>query len=312
MANINNTLEYIEKKAEAPESFCKECERKYNKKIQKIAKDIADNQEMTIVMLAGPSSAGKTTTAKKLREALADLNIVCHTISLDDFYLNNCDSPRFPDGTPDYETVDALDIACFEKTMNKLLTEGEAQLPEFDFLTGARKPEYNFLKISQSDVIIVEGLHALNPVITKHIPSERILKIYINVSSRINDKNKNIILNKRNMRFIRRMVRDARTRGTKAKDTIARWQSVRNGEESYIFPFQEEADVMFNSALIYELAVLKVYAEPLLFGISKDEPEYQEAKRLLKFLDYFLGISSENIPKNSLVREFVGGSCFKV
>ena len=175
MASLNNTLEYILEMAETPEIFCKECEIKYNSKIQKIAKEIAGSKEKTIVMLAGPSSAGKTTTAKKLREALADMNIVCHTISLDDFYLDNCDSPRFPDGTPDYETVNALDIPCFEKTMNKLLNEGEAELPEFDFLTGARKPEYNNLKISKSDVIVVEGLHALNPVITQSLENENMI-----------------------------------------------------------------------------------------------------------------------------------------
>ncbi len=306
MANINNTLEYIVKKAEAPESFCKECERKYNKKIQKIAKDIADNQAMTIVMLAGPSSAGKTTTAKKLREALADLNIVCHTISLDDFYLNNCDSPRFPDGTPDYETVDALDIACFEKTMNKLLTEGEAQLPEFDFLTGARKPKYNNLKITPTDVIIVEGLHALNPVITKHIPSERILKIYINVSSRIYDKNKNIVLNKRNMRFIRRMVRDYKFRGNSVEETFKMWITVRYGEDAYLFPFKDNADIKINTIHLYETCILKNTAIELLSEVSKDSEFYKESQRLIRNLERFPSINSSVVPEDSLLREFIG------
>ena len=306
MANINNTLEYIVKKAEAPESFCKECERKYNKKIQKIAKDIADNQAMTIVMLAGPSSAGKTTTAKKLREALADLDIVCHTISLDDFYLNNCDSPRFPDGTPDYETVDALDIACFEKTMNKLLTEGEAQLPEFDFLTGARKPQYNYLKITPTDVIIVEGLHALNPVITKHIPSERILKIYINVSSRIYDKNKNIMLNKRNMRFIRRMVRDYKFRGNSVEETFKMWITVRYGEDAYLFPFKDNADIKINTIHLYETCILKNTAIELLSEVSKDSEFYKESQRLIRNLERFPSINSSVVPEDSLLREFIG------
>lgn len=306
MANINNTLEYIVKKAEAPESFCKDCERKYNKKIQKIAKDIADNQAMTIVMLAGPSSAGKTTTAKKLREALADLNIVCHTISLDDFYLNNCDSPRFPDGTPDYETVDALDIVCFEKTMNKLLTEGEAQLPEFDFLTGARKPQYNCLKITPTDVIIVEGLHALNPVITKHIPSERILKIYINVSSRIYDKNKNIILNKRNMRFIRRMVRDYKFRGNSVEETFKMWITVRYGEDAYLFPFKDNADIKINTIHLYETCILKNTAIELLSEVSKESEFYKESQRLIRNLERFPSINSSVVPEDSLLREFIG------
>ena len=306
MANINNTLEYIIKKAEAPESFCKECERKYNIKIQKIAKDIADNQEMTIVMLAGPSSAGKTTTAKKLREALADLNIVCHTISLDDFYLDNCVSPRFPDGTPDYETVDALDIACFEKTMNKLLTEGEALLPEFDFLTGARKPQYNKLKITPTDVIIVEGLHALNPVITKHIPSERLLKIYINVSSRIYDKNKDIILNKRNMRFIRRMVRDYKFRGNSVEETFKMWITVRYGEDAYLFPFKDNADIKINTIHLYETCILKNTAIELLSEVSKESEFYKESQRLIRNLERFPSINSSVVPEDSLLREFIG------
>ncbi len=306
MANINNTLEYIVKKAETPEAFCKECERKYNKKIQKIAKDIADNQEKTIVMLAGPSSAGKTTTAKKLREALADLNIVCHTISLDDFYLNNCDSPRFPDGTPDYETVDALDIPLFEKTMNKLLTEGEALIPEFDFLTGARKKEYNPLKITPSDVIIVEGLHALNPVITKHIPSEFLLKIYINVSSRIYDKNKDIVLNKRNMRFIRRMVRDYKFRGNSVEETFKMWITVRYGEDAYLFPFKDNADIKINTIHLYETCILKDIAIELLSEVSKESEFYKESQRLIRNLNRFPQINSSVVPEDSLLREFIG------
>lgn len=306
MANINNTLEYIIKKAENPEVFCKECERKYNNKIQKIAKDIADNQEKTIVMLAGPSSAGKTTTAKKLREALADLNIVCHTISLDDFYLNNCDSPRFPDGTPDYETVEALDIPCFEKTMNKLLTEGEALIPEFDFLTGERKSEYNPLKITPSDVIIVEGLHALNPVITKHIPSEYLLKIYINVSSRIYDKNKDIVLNKRNMRFIRRMVRDYKFRGNSVEETFKMWITVRYGEDAYLFPFKDNADIKINTIHLYETCILKDIAIELLSEVSKESEFYKESQRLIRNLNRFPEINSSVVPEDSLLREFIG------
>lgn len=306
MANINNTLEYIVKKAENPEAFCKECERKYNKKIQKIAKDIADNQEKTIVMLAGPSSAGKTTTAKKLREALADLNIVCHTISLDDFYLNNCDSPRFPDGTPDYETVDALDIPLFEKTMNKLLTEGEALIPEFDFLTGERKKEYNPLKITPSDVIIVEGLHALNPIITKHIPTEYLLKIYINVSSRIYDKNKDIVLNKRNMRFIRRMVRDYKFRGNSVEETFKMWITVRYGEDAYLFPFKDNADIKINTIHLYETCILKDIAIELLSEVSKESEFYKESQRLIRNLNRFPQINSSVVPEDSLLREFIG------
>ncbi len=306
MANINNTLEYIVEKAKTPESFCKECERKYNRKIQKIAKDIATSDEKTIVMLAGPSSAGKTTTAKKLREALSFYNVVCHTISLDDFYLNNCDSPRFPDGTPDYETVDALDITLFEKTMNKLLKEGEAQIPEFDFLTGERKSKYNTLKMESSDVIIVEGLHALNPVITGHIPGERLLKIYINVSSRIYDKDKNIILNKRNMRFIRRLVRDYKFRGNSVEETFKMWITVRYGEDAYLFPFKENADIKINTIHLYETCILKDMAIELLSDVKKDSEFYKESQRLIRNLNKFPTINSSVVPADSLLREFIG------
>lgn len=306
MASLNNTLEYILKMAEEPEAFCKECELKYNSKIQKIAKEIAENKEKTIVMLAGPSSAGKTTTAKKLREALADMNIVCHTISLDDFYLNNCDSPRFPDGTPDYETVDALDIPCFEKAMNKLLNEGEAELPEFDFLTGTRKPEYNTLKISKSDVIVVEGLHALNPVITRHIPSESLLKIYINVSSRIYDENMNIVLNKRNMRFIRRMVRDYKFRGNSVEETFRMWITVRYGEDAYLFPFKDNADTKINTIHLYETCILKNTAIELLSEVKEDSEFYKESQRLIRNLNRFPSINSSVVPEDSLLREFIG------
>lgn len=234
MSKINNTIEYILQAARNPAAFIKECEDRYNNKIESIARDIAESEKVEIVMLAGPSSAGKTTTAKKLRQHLESFGVKSYTVSLDDFYVDNCDAPRFPDGTPDFETVDALDISCFQKKMTELIETGETELPEFDFLTGRRKEHYNHIQITQNDVIIVEGLHALNPRITDHLPAERLLKIYINVSSRIYDENRNIVFNKRNMRFIRRMVRDYKFRGNSVEESHKMWLTVCYGEDMYL------------------------------------------------------------------------------
>ena len=305
MANVNNTLEYIVENAVNPEKFISECEKKYNNKILKIAKDIAGSEKTEIVMLAGPSSSGKTTTAKKLCQALADLGVKSHTVSLDDFYLNNCDSPRFPDGTPDYETVEALDIPCFEKTMETLIETGFALMPEFDFLTGRRKEKYNELKLGKNDVIIVEGLHALNPAITEHLPKERLLKIYISVSSRIYDKKKNIVLNKRNLRFIRRMVRDYKFRGNSVEETFKMWITVRYGEDAYLFPFKDNADIKINTIHLYETCVLKDTAIKLLKEVKSDSGFYKESQRLIRNLEKFPSIDKKYIPENSLMREFV-------
>ena len=306
MANVNNTLEYIVENAVNPEGFISECEEKFNNKIKKIAKDIAESKETEIVMLAGPSSSGKTTTAKKLCKALAELGIKSHTVSLDDFYLNNEDSPRFPDGTPDYETVESLDIPCFEKTMTKLIETGFALMPEFDFLTGKRKEKYNELKLNENDVIIVEGLHALNPAITKHLPQERLLKIYISVSSRIYDENQNIVLNKRNLRFIRRMVRDYKFRGNSVEETFKMWITVRYGEDAYLFPFKDNADIRINTIHLYETCVLKDLAVDLLMQLSKDSEFYKESQRLVRSLYKFPKIDSSFVPEDSLLREFIG------
>ena len=306
MANVNNTLEYIVESAVNPESFVAECEEKYNNKIKKIAKDIAESGRTEIVMLAGPSSSGKTTTAKKLCQALLSLGIKSHTVSLDDFYLNNEDSPRFPDGTPDYETVEALDIPCFEKTMAQLIEEGSAMMPEFDFLTGKRKAEYNRLTLGEKDVIIVEGLHALNPVITTHLPQDRLLKIYISVSSRIYNENKDIILNKRNIRFIRRMVRDYKFRGNSVEETFKMWITVRYGEDTYLFPYKDNADIRINTIHLYEPCIFKSLAADLLMQVSKDSEFYKESQRLVRSLYKFPEIKSDLVPQDSLMREFIG------
>ncbi len=307
MPNINNKLEYILMRAEEPEAFVSECEERYNNKIKKIAEGIAKSHKTEIVMLAGPSSAGKTTTAKKLGEELFKLGVKCHTVSLDDFYLDNCDSPRFPDGTPDFETVHALDIAYFEKTMKELIEKCQADMPEFDFIKGKRKEHYNRLKIDEADVIVVEGLHALNPIITEHLPKERLLKIYINVSSRIYNENNDIVLNKRNLRFVRRLVRDYKFRGNSVEDTFRMWKTVSYGEDNYLFPFKDNADIKINTLHLYETCVLKDSATELLKQVKEDSEFYKEAQKLIRSLNKFTKIENRYVPATSLLREFIGG-----
>ena len=306
MANKSNTVEYIKAAAARPEDFIAQCEAGYNNKIKKIAREIAESGRTEIVMIAGPSSAGKTTSAKKLREHLSALGVNSHTVSLDDYYVDNCDAPRFPDGTPDFETVDALDIECFQKTMSELLTTNETKLPEFDFLQGKRKEEYRHVKISDGDVIIVEGLHALNPRITDHLPAERLLKIYINISSRIYDEQGNVVLNKRNMRFVRRMVRDYKFRGNSVEKSYEMWITVRYGEDTYLFPFKSNADICLNTIHLYETCVLKDMAINLLSGLSEGSEFYKEAQRLIKSLEKFPSLNSCDVPGDSLIREFIG------
>ncbi len=307
MSNINNTLEYVCERAQSsPEGFAAECENRYNNIIKSIARQIAESGKTEIVMVAGPSSSGKTTSAKKLREALVVENTESITISLDDFYLNNSDAPRFPDGTPDFETVYALDIPYFEKVMNSLIETGEGDLPEFDFMTGKRKEKYNHVKITDKDVVIVEGLHALNPVITEHLPQERLLKIYINISSRIYDKKNDIIFNKRNMRFIRRLVRDYNFRGNSVTETFKLWINVRYGEDTYLFPYRDNADIKINTIHLYETCVLKDTAIKLLSDVPKESEFYKESQRLIRNLNKFPSLDSSVVPKNSLLREFIG------
>ncbi|MBQ5659955.1 MAG: nucleoside kinase, partial [Lachnospiraceae bacterium] len=204
-----------------------------------------------------------------------------------------------------------VDIETFNEHMNALLAGEKVEIPRFNFHTGKREYKGNYLQMGKKDVLIIEGIHCLNDELSYSLPKESKFKIYISALTQLNVDEHNRIPTT-DGRLIRRMVRDARTRGTNAFETIQMWQSVRRGEDRNIFPYQESADVMFNSALVYELAVLKMYAEPLLFGIPRDTVEYDEAKRLLKFLDYFLGMDSEMIPKNSILREFIGGSCLKV
>lgn len=281
------------------------------KKIAQMAEMIAESSNKKFVMIAGPSSSGKTTFSHRLSIQLAAHGLKPHPIGLDNYFLDRELTPRDENGKYNFECLEAIDIELFNQDMVNLLNGKEVELPTFNFKTGKREYKGDFKKLGADDILVIEGIHGLNDALSYALPRESKFKIYISALTQLNIDEHNRIPTT-DGRLIRRMVRDARTRGTEAKDTIAMWPSVRRGEEQYIFPFQEEADVMFNSALIYELAVLKQYAEPILFGIPKDCEEYVEAKRLLKFLDYFIGVSSEEIPKNSICREFVGGSIFNV
>ncbi|MCM1106679.1 MAG: nucleoside kinase [Blautia sp.] len=263
------------------------------------------------VMIAGPSSSGKTTFSNRLCIQLMAKGLNPHSIGLDDYYADREKCPRDEKGNLDFECLEALDIEQFNTDMTKLMHGETVSMPSFNFKTGKREYRGKKLALGEEDILVIEGIHGLNDKLSYSLPNESKFKIYISALTQLNIDEHNP-LPTTDGRLLRRIVRDARTRGTSARDTIAMWDSVRRGEEKYIFPFQDSADVMFNSALLYEIAVLKVYAEPLLFQIPRDCPEYLEAKRLLKFLDYFLPLPTEGIQQNSLVREFVGGSCFHV
>ena len=280
-------------------------------KISDIAQRIVSEGNKKFIMIAGPSSSGKTSFSHRLSIQLTAHGMKPHPIGVDNYFKNREDTPFDEFGEKNYECLEAIDVEQFNKDMLALLNGKRVELPVFNFKTGLREYKGDFLKLGKDDVLVIEGIHGLNDKLSYALPAESKFKIYISALTQLNIDEHNRIPTT-DGRLIRRIVRDARTRGTSAKETIARWPSVRRGEEANIFPYQEEADVMFNSALVYELACLKVYAEPLLFGIDKSEPEYLEAKRLLKFLDYFISVPSEDIPHNSLLREFVGGSCFDV
>lgn len=280
-------------------------------KISDIAQRIVLEGNKKFIMIAGPSSSGKTSFSHRLSIQLLAHGMKPHPIGVDNYFKNREETPLDEYGEKNYECLEAIDVEQFNKDMLALLRGERIELPVFNFKTGHREYKGDFLQLGPEDVLVIEGIHGLNDKLSYALPAESKFKIYISALTQLNIDEHNRIPTT-DGRLLRRIVRDARTRGTSAKDTIARWPSVRRGEEANIFPYQEQADVMFNSALVYELACLKVYAEPLLFGIDKSAPEYLEAKRLLKFLDYFISVPSEDIPHNSLLREFVGGSCFDV
>lgn len=286
-------------------------EAEQERKIGEIAKDIAGREGVKFVMIAGPSSSGKTSFSHRLSIQLRTLGKIPRTIALDNYFVNREQTPRDENGDYNFECLEAIDVKLFNDNMVSLLAGERVEIPAFNFKTGQREYRGDFMQLGENDILVLEGIHGLNEKMSYALPEDSKYKIYISALTTLNVDGHNRIPTT-DGRLLRRMVRDACTRGASAQRTIQMWHSVRRGEEENIFPFQEEADAMFNSALIYELAMLKTFAEPLLFQIPKEAPEYYEAKRLLKFLDYFLSVPSESLPNNSICREFVGGSCFNV
>ena len=281
------------------------------RRISEIAKDIAARKGVKFIMIAGPSSSGKTSFSHRLSVQLRTLGLKPHPIAVDDYFVNRADTPLDENGNYNFECLEAIDTKLFNSDMNKLLSGKRVEIPTFNFKIGAREYKGNFKQLGPDDVLVIEGIHALNDKMSSTLPVESKYKIYISALTTLNIDEHNCIPTT-DARLLRRMVRDYRTRAASAKRTIGMWPSVRRGEEENIFPFQETADAMFNSAQIYEIAALKAIAEPILYQVKPEDPEYFEAKRLLKLLEYFLCMDTTNLPKNSIVREFVGGSCFNV
>ena len=279
------------------------------KKIGDIAAEIAARKEVRFVMIAGPSSSGKTTFSHRLSTQLRACGLRPHAIATDNYFVNRDKTPRDENGNYDFEGLGAMDVEQFNTDMVRLLNGETVDLPTYNFKKGVREYNGNTLALGDGDVLVIEGIHCLNDQFTHALPKASKYKIYISCLTTLNIDDHNRIPST-DARLLRRIERDARTRGYSAQATIKMWPSVRRGEENNIFPFQDSADVIFNSALIYETALLKTYVQPLLFGVPRDSEEYIEAKRLLKFLNYFLPIPSDNIPQTSLMREFIGGGCY--
>ncbi len=281
------------------------------KKIGDIAAEIASRKQVRFVMIAGPSSSGKTTFSHRLSTQLRACGLRPHAIATDNYFVNRDKTPLDEDGNPDFEGLGAMDVEQFNTDMMRLLNGETVEIPSFNFKKGQREYNGNFLTLGEGDVLVIEGIHCLNDQFTHSLPKESKYRIYISCLTTLNIDDHNRIPTT-DARLLRRIERDARTRGYSAQATIKMWPSVRRGEENNIFPFQDSADVIFNSALIYETALLKPYIQPLLFGVPRDSEEYIEAKRLLKFLNYFLPIPADDVPKTSLMREFIGGGCYQV
>ena len=285
-------------------------EARYNSQLSNVANRIYDKKGKTkIILLAGPSSSGKTTTSKKLEIYLKAKGFKTHSLSIDDYFLDREKTPKLPNGDYDFESIRAIDIDKFNEDLIKLLNGVKVNIPTFNFITGKREYKKNYLQLSEDDIIIIEGLHALNDELTKEIDDSLKFKIYISPLTQLNIDNHNRV-HTSDTRRLRRIVRDNKYRGYNASDTLKSWGNILDGEEKYVFPYQDKADVIINSALIYELGVLKTYAEPLLFSVHEDDEVYPEAIRLINFLRNFLPIPSDDIPKESLLREFIGGSIF--
>lgn len=293
------------------EELIKIDEMMQSNRLLNIAKQIAEtNPRPRIVLIAGPSSSGKTTTCNRLALCLKCFGISPKMISMDDYFLDRENTPLDEEGNPDFERLDAVDLELFENTMASLLNKEEVLVPTFNFVHGVKEFKTK-MKLEDNEVLLIEGIHALNPSILTNIPKDDKVTIYLSALTELKIDNHTRVSTTDN-RLLRRIVRDNRTRGNKVEDTLESWSKVRRGEENYIFPYQDSSDYTFNTALIYELGVLKTYAEPLLYSVEPTSPYYNEAKRLIDFLKVFLPIPSESIPKDSILREFVGGSCYKV
>ena len=284
----------------------------HEKKIANIADKICEDEDLHLVLIAGPSSSGKTTFSKRLEMQLKVNGKKPISISVDNYFVDREKTPLNEDGSYNFETIDAIDLESLNEDLVKLLEGEEIELPKFNFITGKREKSGKKLKIDKSNPIIVEGIHSLNPKMTSYIPEKNKYKIYISALTQLNIDAHNRIPTT-DARLVRRIVRDIKYRGIDAAKTLEMWTGVRAGEEKYIFPFQEEADIMFNSALVYELAVLKKHIKPLLEEIDSNNIYYGEAKKLLKFLEYFVDIENEDlIPPNSILREFIGKTAFDI
>lgn len=282
-----------------------------NNSLFKIAETIYNNKKLKLILLAGPSSSGKTTTSKKLELFLKGFGLNPIAISIDNYFLDRDKTPRLPDGSYDFESLNSINVELFNKNLKDLLDGKEVTLPVYNFITGKSELSDESIKLGEKEILIVEGLHALNEELTYSIDKKNKYKIYLCPLTVLSLDNHNRIRTTDN-RLLRRIVRDNRTRGYSASDTLSTWSKVREGEEKYVFPFQDEADVIFNTSLIYELGVLKTYAEPLLYSVEENDPMYKEAVRLLNLLKNILPISNDYIPVDSIVREFIGGGYFKL
>lgn len=282
----------------------------YNSQLSRIADDIYKyKNDIKIVLIAGPSSSGKTISAKKLEIYLQSHGLKTHQISLDDYFHNRDDTPKDENGDYDFESIRAIDIELFNQHLSKLLNKERVLLPEFNFVNGTREYKNKWLQLGDNDILVIEGLHGLNEELTQSIEKKHKYKIYISALTQLNIDIHNRV-HTTDTRKLRRIVRDNKYRGYNAADTLKMWPSIRDGEEKYIFQYQDEADIIVNSALVYELGVLKTYAEPLLFSVDENDEVYPEALRLINFLRGFLPVPSDNVPNDSILREFIGGSCF--
>ena len=285
-------------------------ETHYDSQLVDIADKIVENGKIKIVLISGPSSAGKTTSSKKLEIQLKSRGINTFPISIDDYFFDRDKTPKDKNGNLDTESLNAVDVTLFNKHLTKLLNGEKVEIPQYNFISGKREYNGRFVKLEEKDIIIIEGLHGLNEQLTMSVDRSQKFKIYISPLTQLNIDNHNRI-HTSDTRKLRRIVRDNRTRGAGAKETLNKWKEIREGEELYIFPYQDDADVIINSAFIYEIGVLKTYVEPLLFNVDEHDPMYPEAIRLINLLRNFLPIPSEEVPKDSLLREFIGGSCYK-